>query len=56
MGAVEVIVFFWQALPKRLPTRFNLAHPIITPIGEAASYVGCVAAMESENHLIIFVR
>jgi hypothetical protein len=55
-GPLKVIVFSWKALPERLPTRSNFAHREIIPIGEAASCVGCVAAIESENHLIIFVR
>jgi hypothetical protein len=49
----KVIVFSWQTFLERLPTSSNLAHREIVLIGEAASCLDYLAAMESENHLFV---
>ncbi|GAU32090.1 hypothetical protein TSUD_152950 [Trifolium subterraneum] len=49
---LKVMVFSWQALLGRLPTRRNLARRrVIIDDGEAVGCVWCGGASESENHL-----
>ncbi|GAU42370.1 hypothetical protein TSUD_350360 [Trifolium subterraneum] len=49
---LKVIVFSWQALLGRLPTRDNLARRDIVFQGAEACYVFCGGANETENHLL----
>jgi hypothetical protein len=48
---LKVIIFSWQALLGKLPTRGNLFQRWIIMDGEASCCVFCAGARESENHL-----
>jgi hypothetical protein len=50
---LKVIVFSWQALLGRLPTRANLLIRGIIQEDEAAGCLACAEARESENHLLV---
>jgi hypothetical protein len=49
----KVIVFSWQALLGRLPTRDNLVCRRILPSGVASWCPWCEGQVESENHLLV---
>jgi hypothetical protein len=49
----KVIVFSWQELLSRLPTRANLVCRGIVPTGEASWCLWCEGEIESENHLLV---
>ncbi|MCI07352.1 putative ribonuclease H protein, partial [Trifolium medium] len=49
----KVIVFSWQALLGRLPTRANLAYRRILPSGVCAWCPWCEGIVEFENHLLV---
>jgi hypothetical protein len=46
----KVIVFSWQALHARLPTRLNLSWRGVFNDGEAVSCVLCADSSETEDH------
>ncbi|GAU14645.1 hypothetical protein TSUD_97090 [Trifolium subterraneum] len=49
----KVIVFSWQALLGRLPTRANLAYRGILPNGVGSWCPWCEGIVESEDHLLV---
>jgi hypothetical protein len=49
----KVIVFSWQALLGRLPTRANLAYRGVLPNDGVSWCPWCDGEIESENHLLV---
>jgi hypothetical protein len=49
----KVIVFLWQALLSRIPTKLNLAARGVILVGGYAMYAFCGGGLKSKDHLFI---
>ncbi|GAU31969.1 hypothetical protein TSUD_359140 [Trifolium subterraneum] len=49
----KVIIFSWQTLPGRLPTRENLVRRGVLPLDASAQCPCCDGEIESEDHLLV---